>query len=67
MRRWRNYTFLNRYRAHRPYSGTRSFKRCQGSKPFQALNNEVYHFPAKLDGEVAPSAGLNVTTQEQTL
>ena len=25
MRRWRNYTFLNRHRAHRPYSGTRRF------------------------------------------
>ena len=25
MRRWRNYTFLNRHRAHRPYSGTSSF------------------------------------------
>ena len=70
MRRWRNYTFLNRCRAQRPYSGIRSFQRCQGSKPFQAFNNEVYHFPAKLDEEVAklqlhsPSAVLNVTTQE---
>ena len=40
MRHWRNCTFLTRYRAHRLYTGTRSFYRCQGRNLFCSVQLE---------------------------